>query len=50
MGNLTNFIGGQHYTDNAGNIDHLNIEVITRAAYTALGANTDANTLYLITG
>lgn len=45
MGNLTNFIGGQHYTDNAGNIDHLNIVVVS-----ALPDNPDPNTLYLITG
>ena len=46
MGNLTQYIGGQHYTDNAGNIDHLNIEVV---ATLPTGANLDPNTLYLIT-
>lgn len=50
MGNLTNFIGGQHYTDSAGSIDHLDIRVITQSAYTALGVNLEPNTLYLITG
>ncbi len=50
MGNLTDFIGGQHYTANDGTTQHLNIEVLTEAAYNLIGAgNYDANTLYLIT-
>ena len=49
MANLTQYIGGQHYTDAAGAVDHLDVRVITRAAYNALGTDIDANTLYLIT-
>ena len=44
MGNLTDFIGGQHYTDSAGDTQHLNIEVVT-----ALPVTPDPFTLYLIT-
>ena len=50
MADLTDLIGGQHYTTDAGATDHLDIQVITRTAYTALGAGVDPNTLYLITG
>lgn len=50
MGNLTDFIGGQHYTDAAGTIQSLSIEVLTEAAYTILvGTGLNSNTLYLIT-
>ena len=48
MGNLTDFIGGQHYTNAANQTEHLNIQIITEAAYNALPTY-DANTLYLIT-
>ena len=48
MGNLTDFIGGQHYTNSAGDTEHLNIVVITESAYGLLPTY-DANTLYLIT-
>ncbi len=44
MGNLTDFIGGQHYTANDGTTQHLNIEVVA-----ALPGTPDPNTLYLIT-
>ena len=51
MGNLTDFIGGQHYTNAADQTEHLNIQVLTQSAYTTLAnANElDVNTLYLIT-
>lgn len=50
MANLTEYIGGQQYTNLDGvSVDHLEIQVITQADYTALGASVDLNTLYLIT-
>ena len=48
MANLTQYIGGQHYTESDGTIDHLDIRIITRTAYEAI-ASPDENTLYLIT-
>ena len=48
MGNFTDFIGGQHYTDSAGNTQHLEITVLTEAAYNMLSVY-EPNTLYLIT-
>ena len=44
MGNLTDFIGGQHFTDASGNTDALQIQVVA-----TLPAMPDPNTLYLIT-
>ena len=49
MGNLTNFIGGQHYTAADGTVQHLNIVVLTEAEYLALNPNYDPHTEYNIT-